>query len=98
MSDRLGDLLNATYPTDWLTRPVLRSVDLIVGADPSTDSVLLYATPKLRDEAEQRQPVHALGSALADVGGTVQEGYGDGRIRIALTTRRRRSDHRSTAV
>ena len=92
MADRLGDHLIALHRSDWLARPTLESVALIVTADRATDCVLIYVAPRVRRGRASRS-LHALAAALADVGGTVQEGFDDGTIRIVLPTRRRRTDH-----
>lgn len=92
VADRLGDQLASNFPPDWLARPQLHSVHLRITAQPHTDTILVLAIPQ-SPIASPPRTADALGDALARAGGTLKEGYADGRIRLNLQLKRYSSGH-----
>lgn len=92
VADRLGDHLTASFPPNWQGTSDLVETDLLVTADPSTDTLLIYATPRSRAGDLVPETAHVLASALSDVGGSLRDGSPVGRIRLTLPLQRRRTE------
>ncbi len=84
VADQLGEALLDALPYDWAGRSTLRSVRLVIGAVPDTNMLELIAIPDGSSMADSAT-IRRLAATVADAGGTLEEGIGDGRITFCLS-------------